>query len=141
MHFTPFTETPSKLCCNSRHDRFSRSVRLPLVTAPTGLGSLIDALDGLDSVVNKVYLLYVSELVMAARKMVVQLKSQQDFSTGAARMGLVHWINERFEQFRDLLTLHQTEEAKAVRLQFSVADQSFVRVTQIITTASLNELR
>ncbi|KAE9075621.1 hypothetical protein PF002_g26158 [Phytophthora fragariae] len=142
MHFAPVTESFRRDYAAS-HDMadFSRAAVLPAARNPTELCCIIDALDGLDSVVSRVYLPYVSELVMAARKMVVRLKSQEGFSNHVARKELVYWINERFEQFRGFLALNRIEEALSICAQFSAADSSFVRVTQIITAASIAELR
>ncbi|ETL88008.1 hypothetical protein L917_12894 [Phytophthora nicotianae] len=115
--------------------------RRPQALVPAHLSDIIDALDCLGLVVSMVLLPYVSDLVDAARKLVVLLKSQQGFTSATGRGELVHWINGRLERFRGRLARQYLEEAKVVRLQFSVADPSFIRVTQIITAACVQDLR
>ncbi|ETL34760.1 hypothetical protein L916_13055 [Phytophthora nicotianae] len=142
MHFAPVTEY-FRRNYSSTHDMtdFSRSSALAQALVPAHLSDVIDALDCLGLAVNMVFLPYVSDLVDAARKLVVLLKSQQGFTSAIGRGELVHWINGRLERFRGRLALQHLEEAKAVRLQFSVSDPSFIRVTQIITAACVQELR
>ncbi|ETO69951.1 hypothetical protein F444_13539 [Phytophthora nicotianae P1976] len=142
MHFAPVTEY-FRRNYSSTHDMtdFSRSSALPQALVPAHLSDVIDALDCLGLAVNMVFLPYVSDLVDAARKLVVLLKSQQGFTSAIGRGELVHWINGRLERFRGRLALQHLEEAKAVRLQFSVSDPSFIRVTQIITAACVQDLR
>ncbi|KAG2925779.1 hypothetical protein PC116_g18542 [Phytophthora cactorum] len=140
MQFSPVARGSKRVPTLNITD-FSTTVSLPSATEPSGLGSVIDAVDGLDVVVETFYLPYMMELVGAARKFVVSLKSREGFTTLEVRKELVHWIDERFERVRGFLALGAKDKAQHVCAEFTFAEPSFNRDMQIITEEQLSALQ
>ncbi|KUF79213.1 hypothetical protein AM587_10001168 [Phytophthora nicotianae] len=140
MHFAPVAGGSKRISTHNMTD-FSKSASLPFAVQPQDLSAVIDALDGLAVIVATVYLPFVRELVDAARKFIVALKTREGFSTVEARIELVYWINERFERVRGFLALCDMSKAQQVHFEFSFAEPSFVRLMQIITEIRMSALQ
>lgn len=114
MHFVPLGGGSKGISSHNMTD-FSKSALLPTAAVPANLSTVIDALDGLAGLVATVYLPYVGDLVVTARKFVVSLKSREGFTSEAALNELVYWLNGRFERVRGFLALKELESTQQVR--------------------------
>ncbi|OWZ10482.1 LOW QUALITY PROTEIN: Cleavage induced protein [Phytophthora megakarya] len=139
MHFAPIAGGSTTTASLNMTD-FSKAASLPTPAQPLDLGAVIDAIDGLASVVGTVFLPYVVDLVGTARKFGVSLKARNGFSVVEAINELIHWIDERFERVRGFLALRDPEKAQQVNSEFSFAEPSFVRLMQIVTDSRMSAL-
>ncbi|RLN73278.1 hypothetical protein BBJ28_00022470 [Nothophytophthora sp. Chile5] len=139
MHFASVT-TQQRRASSRTYDMtdFSRKNTLPPPSIPTTLSDLLEVLDGLASIVGLVYQPFVSVVLSSARVFVLQLRANQGFSQPSAVLEVVHWLNERLEQFRGHLASGDTISAAAVADSFTEGHPSFVRVLHAIMAQRLD---
>ncbi|RLN87590.1 hypothetical protein BBJ28_00021682 [Nothophytophthora sp. Chile5] len=142
MHFARVT-TQHQRELTRRFDMtdFSLKTRLPDPSRPGLLDDLLEALDGLFSVVNHCCKMFVGELLQAARGFLCQLRSSTSPPDAVVLQEFVHWVDGRLERFRALLARGDEETAATVKLDFCVSHPSYIRILQDATQMHLAEIR
>ncbi|KAE9322150.1 hypothetical protein PR003_g17304 [Phytophthora rubi] len=128
-HFRRLDEE-AKRSCARKYDmsNFSRSYKMPTPAPAQTVAELVDALDVLSALVERVFATTVVNLVHTARRFLMQPGVQADMVGPESAQALTQWVDERFERYRTYIARGDTTAAAAVQAEFSVDHVVYARM-------------